>query len=219
MGLVMLSSRIPVVFLATSNIHKFNEARYILREYDLATAVLKKIKAVEIQTDSIEEVAKASAVDAFQKCGLPVAVEDAGLFVKALGDFPGPYSSYVYRTIGSTGVLKLMRGVVNRKAHFKSVVAYMGHGMNEPKCFIGKVEGRISKEKLGSQGFGFDPIFKAFNSHKTFGQMALKEKSTHSHRAKAFRKFARWYTTQIRIHLISKNFNIADASLNEPSED
>ena len=81
-----------VVFLVTSNIHKFDEARRVLSEYEIATAMLKKINALEIQDDSIEEVSKASAVDAFKKCNLPVVVEDAGLFVDVLRGFPGPYS-------------------------------------------------------------------------------------------------------------------------------
>jgi XTP/dITP diphosphohydrolase len=47
-------------------------------------------------------------LEAFEKCGLPIIVEDAGLFVEALNGFPGPYSSYVYKTIGNEGLLKLM---------------------------------------------------------------------------------------------------------------
>ena len=100
-----------VAFFVTSNIHKFNEARPILAEYKLATAMLK-IEAVEIQDDSLENIAKTSAIDAVKNCGLRIIVEDAGLFVEALNGFPGPYSSYVYRTIGTRGILKLME---NRK--------------------------------------------------------------------------------------------------------
>ncbi len=184
-----------VAFLVTSNIHKFNEARQVLSEYKIATAMLRQISAVEIQDDNIENVAKATAMDAVKKCNLPIVVEDAGLFVEALKSFPGPYSSYVYRTIGNDGVLKLMENMAHRNAYFKSVVAFLGPTMNEPLCFSGEVEGKIAKRKLGSQGFGFDPIFKPLSSSKTFAKMSVEEKNQRSHRALAFRKFAKWYTT------------------------
>lgn len=182
-----------VAFLVTSNIHKFNEARRVLSDYKIATAMLKKIGAVEIQDDNIENVAKASAVDAVNKCNLPIMVEDAGLFIEALKNFPGPYSSYVYRTVCNDGVLKLMVNITDRNAYFKSVVAFISPSLDEALCFHGKVEGKIVKEKCGSQGFGFDPIFKPLNSSKTFARMTIEEKNQHSHRAKAFRKFAEWY--------------------------
>ena len=82
-----------VVFFATSNIHKYVEACQVLNEYKIVTAMLKKIDAVEIQDDSLENIAKSSAIDAVRKCRLPIIVEDAGLFIEALNGFPGPYSS------------------------------------------------------------------------------------------------------------------------------
>ena len=157
-----------VAFLVTSNIHKFNEARRILSKYKIATAMLKKIGAAEIQDDDIENVAKASAVDAFRKSKLPIIVEDAGLFVEALEGFPGPYSSFVYRTISNEGILKLMENVTNRNAYFKSVVAFLSPVMDEPLCFCGEIKGKIGKEKRGSQGFGFDPIFNPSNSSPSY---------------------------------------------------
>lgn len=182
------------VFLVTSNIHKFNEARRVLSEYKIAIAMLKKIGAVEIQDDNIENVAKASAVDAVKKCNLPIMIEDAGLFIKALKNFPGPYSSYVYQTIGNDGVLKLMDNITDRNAYFKSVVAFSSPTLDKPLCFHGEVEGKIVKEKCGDQGFGFDPIFKCLDSLKTFAEMTTEEKNRYSHRASAFRKFGKWYT-------------------------
>jgi XTP/dITP diphosphohydrolase len=183
-----------VAFLVTGNIHKFLEARRVLSRYEIATAMLKRIGVVEIQDDEIENVARTSAVDAVSKCHLPVVVEDSGLFIEVLNGFPGPYSSYVYRTIANDGVLKLIENSSNRKAHFKSVVAYLEPMMDEPLCFSGEVKGEIIGEKRGGQGFGFDPIFKPCNSSRTFAQMNVEEKNQFSHRALAFRKFAEWYT-------------------------
>lgn len=182
-----------VALLATSNIHKFNEARQILSEHGIATAMLKNIRAVEIQDDDIRNIAKARAIDAFEKCRLSIVVEDAGLFIRKLADFPGPYSSYVYRTIGNDGLLKLMKNVTNRRACFRSVVAFLSSKIHTPICFNGEVEGRITEEKLGGQGFGFDPIFEPSHSSKTYGQMTVEEKNQLSHRALSFRRFAEFY--------------------------
>jgi len=186
--------RSRVAFFVTSNIHKFDEARHVLAEYKVATALLN-IKALEIQDDNIESIAKASAIDAVVKCGLPVFVEDAGLFIDALGGFPGPYSSYVYRTIGPQGVLKLMDKVKKRDSYFHSVVAFSS-SEKPPKCFHGKVKGKISQKERGNLGFGFDPVFEPSDGRgKTFAEMSTKEKNRYSHRARALRKFARWYTS------------------------
>jgi len=183
-----------VAFFVTGNLHKFDEARLLLAKYKVAVAMLR-IEAVEIQDDNLENIAKASAIDAVQKCGLPVFVEDAGLFIEALKGFPGPYSSYVYRTIGTKGVLKLMENVEKRNAHFQSVVAFSSPE-KAPKCFQGKVKGKISMEERGSSGFGFDPIFESSGSRKkTFAEMTTTEKNEYSHRAEALRKFAEWYAS------------------------
>jgi len=182
-----------VAFLVTGNIHKFNEARLVLAEYGIATAMLR-IETIEIQDDNIKNIAKASAIDAIKNVQLPLIVEDAGLFIKALKGFPGPYSSYVYRKIGNKGILKLMGNIKKRDAYFLSVIAYHSPEQNSPKCFHGLVKGRISKKERGEGGFGFDPIFEPFNSEdKTFGEMSTAEKNKYSHRALALRKFAEWY--------------------------
>jgi len=182
-----------VVFFATNNIHKFDEARKVLNRYRIAVGMLK-VKTLEIQSESLEEIAKTSAIHAFQQCQLPIIVEDAGLFIEALNGFPGPYAAYVYKTIGNEGLLKLMKDVANRKARFQSVVAYFSEELDAPVCFKGEVSGEITEDvRIGHSGFGFDPIFKPSDSDKTFAEMGIDEKNKHSHRAKAFRKFARWY--------------------------
>jgi len=183
------------VFFATNNVNKFNEAREVLAESRIAVGMLR-IKSLEIQSESLEEIAQASVIEAFERYRLPIVVEDAGLFVDALNGFPGPYAAYVYRTIGNEGLLRLMEEIDNRKATFKSVVAYFSSQLKSPMCFEGTVSGEIvRKERKTSNkmGFGFDPIFKPDNSDRSFAQMNVVEKCKRSHRAAAFRKLAEWY--------------------------
>jgi len=181
-----------LIFFATKNVNKFNEARRILAEYSISVAMIRA-KTLEVQDDNIERIAEISAMNAAKETNLPVIVEDTGLFVEALNGFPGPYSSYVYRTIGIRGLLKLLWGVEERKAYFKSVVAFC-NPEEKVKHFHGVVYGKIAEEAKGSGGFGFDPIFEPNEEPgKTFAEMTIEEKNRFSHRARALRKFAEWY--------------------------
>jgi len=184
-----------VIFFATNNLYKFKEAAKVLAEYDIAVGMLR-IKTLEIQSESLEEIAKVSVIESFKKCKLPLIVEDAGLFIEALNGFPGPYAAYVYKTIGNKGLLKIMENFEVRNANFRSVVAHYSPELNSPICFCGEVAGEITRgerKKDVGYGFGFDPIFKPKNCAKTFAEMTTTEKNEYSHRAKALRKFAEWY--------------------------
>lgn len=185
-----------VIFLVTGNVHKFEEARLVLNEFDLSVAMLN-VDTVEIQADSVETVAKVSVKDAAEKCSLPVIVEDAGLFIKALKGFPGPYSSYVFRTIGVDGIIKLMENERERAALFHSSVAFASPNRETTKVFHGTIKGAIVLESKGSGGFGFDPIFSCDGgSSETFADMSMDRKNLFSHRAKALRRFAEWYLAE-----------------------
>jgi XTP/dITP diphosphohydrolase len=183
-----------VVFFATGNIHKFNEARVVLAQHGLSAGMLRE-KALEIQSDSLTEIASTSAVDAYKRCHLPLIAEDAGLFVDALKGYPGPYAAYVYKTVGNAGMLKLMDGVKNRKATFRSAIAYCDNESGKTACFLGEATGEITtKERVtdAKSAFGFDPIFQPTGSKKTFAEMTIDEKNDFSHRAQAVNKFAEW---------------------------
>ena len=187
------SSKGKKVNFVTSNVHKFEEAKNVLDHFGIPIAKLD-VEALEIQDDHLENIAKYSVLDAVKNCGLPVFVEDAGLFIESLKGFPGPYSKFVFETVGVKGVLKLMEDVKNRDAYFKSVICYCGSD-GEPISFVGKVEGTISSEIRGDDGFGYDPIFVPSQGYGiTFAEMSLTEKNRFSHRAKALKQFAEWYS-------------------------
>lgn len=175
------------ILFASSNKHKYGEAKEILGKFGIKTGFLK-FSPIEIQSDSIGEIAKKKVLDAYKKCRTAVIVEDDGLFVKSLGGFPGPYSSYVFKTIGNDGIIRLVKN--QRKADFVSVIAFCGSN-KKPLLFEGKTRGRISSTKKG-KGWGYDPIFIPDGKNKTYADMA--EKNTVSHRYKALKKFASWYS-------------------------
>ena len=179
------------LFLATSNQNKYIEIKNFLVEYNI-NIKMTNLKTIEIQNDDLSEIALNSAIEILNKKKLKIMVEDSGLFIASLQGFPGPYSSYVYRKIGCQGIVKIMKNMKNREAHFHSSIVY-ATSIYDIQIFTGSVKGIIANHESGLNGFGFDPIFIPIGNSKTFGLMSLKEKNTISHRSVALQNFIKWY--------------------------
>jgi len=114
--------------------------------------------------------------------------DDSGLEIDALGGEPGVYSA---RYAGEHGnheaninkVLTQLGTSANRKARFRTVISMIWNG--EEHFFEGTIEGTIHKERTGTQGFGYDPIFQPDGYELTFAEMSLEDKNRISHRARA----------------------------------
>jgi len=186
----------------TSNAGKVREAR----EYLTDDVEQINYDYTEIQSDDLADIAVAGAKEAFEETGGddPVLVDDAGLFVDALGGFPGPYSAYVEDTVGVERLWNLVEMEdseanaseqssgdeprdANRRARFRCVVAY--YDGEESKTFDGSVPGRIVAPR-GDGGFGYDPIFE--HEGETMAEMSTERKNAISHRGRALAKFADW---------------------------
>jgi XTP/dITP diphosphohydrolase len=173
-----------MINFVTSNKGKFAEAQGIYGDLEQ-----KDIGYTEIQADTLEEVAIFGIGEVMAKLRGPAMLEDAGLFIEALQGFPGVYSAYVQKTIGNGGILRLMEGVEDRRAFFKSVVVYAEPGL-EPQMFTGIVRGQIGYEARGTLGFGYDPIF--YVDNRSLGELELAEKNRISHRAASMRALKKW---------------------------
>ena len=179
------------VWFLTGNRNKFLEAGSILAPFGLRIRHLR-ISKVEIQNPRPENIARFALMEALKSQRRPIVVEDSGMFIKSLNGFPGPYSSFVYETIGLEGILGALGNRRDRNAYFQSTVAY-GSPSTRPRTFTGIVNGRISLRILGTSGFGYDPIFIPKGYNTTFGQTSQAFKNTKSHRARAFQSFAEWF--------------------------
>ena len=172
---------------ATSNPHKFAEARRILKGFGVNIRHAK-LSYPEIRGDDPSEIAADSARKLKAEIKPPFFVEDTGLFVEALDGFPGAYAAWVIRKIGIKGFLRLMKGVQNRKAAFRTAVAlYDGKRV---LVFTGEAKGSIARAEKGRGGFGYDPIFIPRGFTETFAQMRADEKDALSHRRKALVELA-----------------------------
>jgi XTP/dITP diphosphohydrolase len=195
------------VLFATSNKNKVTESNEVGKNYGITFTQIHLLYP-EIRSDSVAEVAKDGAEYVYTKISKPLIVEDSGLFIKALNDFPGAYSRFVFDKIGNKGILRLMDGVSDREARFVSAVAYVSSAEKLPSflaaenmpnpettIFEGVVEGKITLEERGDKGFGYDPIFQPKGYVKTFAE-DIKTKNTVSHRKIAFDKLCQYLKTK-----------------------
>jgi XTP/dITP diphosphohydrolase len=186
------------VYFATTNRGKFIEAAQVASRFGIRLKQFR-VEKLEIQSNDLEVIASFAAMWAARSNKCPVVAEDAGFFLKALGGFPGPYSSYVFKTLGTSGILRLMENAKNRRASFRAAVAFCTP-KTRPWCFTGVVEGRVSRNARGTHGFGFDPIFiPERGDGRTFAEMATEEKNVLSHRGIAFEAFSKWYKAKRKL--------------------
>lgn len=120
-----------------------------------------------------------------EKYGYPCFADDTGLEVDALNGAPGVYSArYAGEQKDANDnmdkLLLELKDKSNRKANFKTVICLNLNGTQQ--LFTGIITGKIIDEKMGTNGFGYDPIFIAEGHQKTFAQLTLEEKAHISHR-------------------------------------
>lgn len=135
--------------------------------------------------DTIEGNAILKANYVTEKYGYDCFADDTGLEVEALNGAPGVYSArYAGEQKDANDnmdkLLSELKDKSNRKANFKTVIALNLNG--KQNLFTGIINGKIIEEKIGTNGFGYDPIFVADGFNKTFAELSMEEKSTISHR-------------------------------------
>ena len=141
--------------------------------------------------DTIEGNAILKANYVTEKYGFDCFADDTGLEVDALNGAPGVYSArYAGEQKDANDnmdkLLSELKDESNRKANFKTVIALNLNG--KQNLFTGIINGKIIEEKIGTNGFGYDPIFVADGFDKTFAELSMEEKSTISHRGIAVKE-------------------------------
>ena len=197
------------IVFATNNNHKLSEIQDILG----STIELKSLKDIGCHVDipetgtTLEENAQIKANYVWDNFQTMVFADDTGLEIDALNGEPGVYSA---RYAGGEGhdseaniqkVLANLQGVENRKARFRTVIAFIYKdkktGNKTTKLIEGIVNGSIITEKRGEAGFGYDAIFVPEGYDKTFGELGMDIKNSISHRARAVQQFAKELQTYL----------------------
>jgi len=189
---VKLNQIMKLVF-ASNNEHKIREINSLLGN----SFSLLSLRDVNINEDIPEEEpqlegnALSKARFVFNATGFDVFADDTGLEIYALNGMPGVHSARFAGEKKDSSeniqkVLSMLGSSENRKARFRTVIALILD--KKEYLFEGTVEGTITKEIRGSEGFGYDPVFVPEGKTSTFAEMGLAEKNTVSHRARAFEK-------------------------------
>ena len=181
------------IVFATNNPHKLEEVRAIAgnRVKILSLNDIGCSDDIPETADTLEGNARIKARWVKDKYGYDCFADDTGLMVDCLNGEPGVYSARYAGEHCSPDdnidlLLKKMEDQKNRKAHFGTVIVYL-HG-EEEKVFHGTVNGEIALERHGKGGFGYDPIFIADETGKTFAEMGSESKNEISHRGRAVKK-------------------------------
>ena len=188
------------LIFATHNDHKVKEVAQMLPSY----LTMKSLTDINFHDEidetgkTFEENALLKAKTIFEKTNKNIFADDSGLVIDALDGAPGIYSAR-YAGTGKdadnvTKALKELEGKTNRKAYFISIFCLILNG--KEYFFEGKVNGTISTEILGEDGFGYDPIFIPDGYSKSFAQMTAEEKNNISHRGLAVKKLSDFLTKQ-----------------------
>lgn len=146
--------------------------------------------------DTIEGNAILKANYVTEKYGYDCFADDTGLEVEALNGAPGVYSARYAgeQKDANDNMDKLLfelKDKTNRKANFKTLIALNLKG--KQNIFTGIIHGKIIEEKIGTNGFGYDPIFVADGYEKTFAELSMEEKSNISHRGIAVKQLIEYF--------------------------
>lgn len=191
------------LIFATNNKHKIKEISDLLVDNFtiLGLADTGITEDIPEEGETLEENALFKARYVHEKTRLNVFADDTGLEVPSLGGEPGVHSA---RYAGESKsfddniekLLREMKDITERSARFRTVIALILDGSEY--LFEGTVEGEIIRERRGSGGFGYDPVFIASGYDLTFAEIPLSEKNRISHRAKAMRKLIRFLSDHKR---------------------
>ena len=186
------------IVLASNNPGKLVELHAMLAPlgFELIPQGALNIAEAQEPFQTFVENALAKARHAAQASGLPALADDAGLCVDAFGGLPGVDTAYYATQFGLEkgdnnnvrALLDQMKAIDNRRAALVStLVAVRSVQDPEPLIAVGRVVGEITREPLGSNGFGFDPVMYIPAYGKTFAQLPVEVKNANSHRGQAAR--------------------------------
>lgn len=182
------------ILFVTGNRGKFRETAAVVEGL-----VMKPMADLpEIQSWSVVEVAKAKALDAAARTGLPndVLIEDTGLYLKALGGFPGPFVKFFTASMSLRRIAGIAIALRDTRAHATTAFALYSPVTKLLRVFQATVHGTICLPR-GRHGFGWDPIFVPSGSTLTFAEMkSVQEKSRFSMRERALAKLVKTVACQ-----------------------
>ena len=188
------------IILATGNPGKAREFADLFSAYDIEIVVPEVMPDVDENGATFAENARIKAHALYDLCGETVIADDSGLCVDALNGRPGIYSArYAEPGKRRIKVLDELKDVApqNRTARFICALCLIEKGGKITEC-EGVCEGTIIDRSRGTNGFGYDPIFKPVGFNQTFAELTQDDKNQISHRAVAVKKLTELLGAQMK---------------------
>ena len=173
------------IYFVTSNKFKFREVERMLD----AELVMKPIDMPEVQAIEVRKVVADKAKRAYTILKKPLIVEDTGLYISALNNFPGALAKWMSDSMGNEGICKILDNFKDRSAYAETCICF--NDGKRCRIFSGKIRGTIARHPRGRTGFGWDRIFQPEGHAKTFSEMGMDQKDSMSMRAEAAMKLGR----------------------------
>jgi XTP/dITP diphosphohydrolase len=184
--------------LATRNPHKVLEMRRLLEPAGVTVEALPE--EVELPSEdgtTFADNALPKALAAAAATGRPAIADDSGIEATALGGAPGVRSAR-YAGVDATDEENLAKFVEDvppdSRLRYVCALAYVNPVTGQERVFFGDCRGRMARERAGSNGFGYDPVFvaDATGDNRTMAELSDEEKDAISHRGHAVRALLRW---------------------------
>lgn len=177
-----------MLFYVTTNDSKFQAAKTQLKSFGVEIEQ-RMVEIVEIQSDSIEEIARDKARKAFEKIQCPLLVNDSGWYFFGLNGFPGPFMHYVNEWLSAEDLLQMLNDKPDKRVVLKQVVVYVDEKVE--KVFEADLEGVVLEKAATVPGRSSDRVVSFTKDGVSLAEELLQEE--HRSKTKIWEEFAEWY--------------------------
>ena len=189
------------ILFFSNNKNKLIEIKKIFNRFNLKLLSLNDVSIGDEPDENgntFEENAKIKSDYGFSRTGIPCFADDSGICIEALNWKPGVHSKRFINKFKNEEdcfehIINIVENKGEKRAYFKTSIS-LSINKNYNVIFNGKVDGRISNQSRGDNGFGYDPIFIPNTFDKTFAELNIKEKNRLSHRSIAVTKLVNFLT-------------------------
>jgi len=190
------------LLFVTSRRAKVEWAQATLKDYGIKLAQ-KPFDFSEIRSFDVAVIAKEKARQASKKIKRPFILTDDGFYIKALNGFPATQVNFAMQTIGIDGIVKMMKGVKDRRCEFRSALAYFDG--KKIRLFVGAYKGKVAIKPRGTRGWGWGPLMRIWQPdgrNETVAELTRAEFERDKRERETggpYIKFARWLRASGRI--------------------
>lgn len=188
---------ISKLYVATNNSGKLKEIIHGMEGIGIEITPFNITFGNELQLQTLAEISKDKARQAFEAARAPIITDDAGIYIEKYNNFPGVNAKYIIESIGIDGIKRLVDE--GSRVSFQAAISYMDESLPDPMTFIGVTSGVLSlKDDLQNMeaGFPFNSLFIPDGAEKFMYQISVEDRQQFSHRLRAVQQLAEYLKTR-----------------------